>query len=658
MTFSKILIANRGEIACRVIRTARNLGYRTVAVFSDADRDAPHVAMADEAVHIGASPAAESYLRIDTILDAARKTGADAVHPGYGFLSENAGFAQACVDAGLVFIGPPASAITAMGDKALAKRRMLEAGVPCAPGYLGADQSDAVLTAEAEKLGFPLLVKAVAGGGGRGMRLVRSAAELQQGIEGARREATSAFGDGTLMLERLIDNGRHIEIQVFADAHGNAVYLGERDCTAQRRRQKVVEEAPSPVVTPAMRASMGKDAVAAALAVGYRGAGTVEFIMDDKLNHYFLEMNTRLQVEHPVTEMVTGYDLVEWQLRVAAGEALPAQQQDIMLTGHAIEARLYVEDPYTGFTPQTGTVVWWQPADALRAGVQGRANTYGVRVDDGIAQGSVVSPYYDPMVAKIIVHGRDRDDAIRRLRAALANTPLLGLKNNGRFLSDLVNHPVFRRAEMTTTLIDQWLEQGEALLQAPVPSDSVWRVAAMALAMRAGTSWRSNSVAAFDVRLQCGELVRSIRVCPDRLGSVALTLDGTAQNATVLDFSDGRLRYVVDGVTRSAIAVFAGTTLHLALDGHSFVFAEVSPFPDADARKDPSKARSPVAGKLTQVLVTPGTAVQVGQQLVCVEAMKMEMWLCAEAAGVVQAVHGKAGDQVESGAVLVELETK
>ena len=620
--FSKILIANRGEIACRVIRTARNLGYRTVAVYSDADRDAPHVALADEAVHIGASPAAESYLRFDAILDACRKTGADALHPGYGFLSENAAFAQACVDAGVVFIGPPASAITAMGDKALAKKRMLEAGVPCAPGCLGADQSDAVLTAEAKKMGYPLLVKAVAGGGGRGMRLVRSDAELQQGLEGARREATSAFGDGTLMLERLIDNGRHIEIQVFADAHGNAVYLGERDCTAQRRRQKVIEEAPSPVVSPAMRESMGKDAVAAALAVGYRGAGTVEFIVDDKLKHYFLEMNTRLQVEHPVTEMITGFDLVEWQLRVAAGDVLPAKQADITLTGHAIEARLYVEDPYTGFTPQTGTV----------------------------------SPFYDPMVAKIIVHGRDRDDAIRRLRAALANTPLLGLKNNGRFLSDLVDHPAFRKAEMTTTLIDQWLEQGEPLLQAPVASDAVWRVAAMAVAMQQGNSWRADSVAAFDVRLQCGEVVRSVRVRPDRLGDVAITLDGTMGQAQVLDFQDGVLRYATDGVTRTAIAVRAGAQLHLAVDGHSHMFAEVSPFPDADALKDTSKARSPVAGKVTQILVASGTAVQVGQQLVCVEAMKMEMWLCAEGAGTVKAVHAQVGQQVESAAVLVELE--
>ncbi len=647
MTFSKILIANRGEIACRVIRTARNLGYRTVAVFSDADRDAPHVTLADEAVHIGAAPAAESYLRVDALLDAARKTGADAEHPGYGFLSENAGFAQACVDAGLVFIGPPASAITAMGDKALAKRRMLKAGVPCAPGYLGEAQGDAVLMTEAEKLGYPLLVKAVAGGGGRGMRLVRATGELQQAIEGARREATSAFGDGTLMLERLIDNGRHIEIQIFADAHGNAVYLGERDCTAQRRRQKVIEEAPSPVVTPTMREAMGKDAVAAALAVGYRGAGTVEFIVDAQLKHYFLEMNTRLQVEHPVTELVTGHDLVEWQLRVAAGEPLPAFQRDIHLRGHAIEARLYVEDPYTGFTPQTGTVLWWQPTRALHA---------GVRIDDGIVQGSVVSPHYDPMVAKIIAHGRDRDDAIRRLRAALVNTPLLGLKNNGRFLHELLDHPAFRQAQMTTTLIDQWQQQGEPLLQATVASDAVWRVAALAVATRGGNSWRANSVAAFDLRLRQGDVQRAVRVRPDRLGDVEITLDGSSSHATVLACVDSVMRYAVDGVQRSAIVQFAGSQLHLALDGQSFVFDEVSPFPDADAQKDASKARSPVAGKLTQVLVIPGAAVTAGQQLVCVEAMKMEMWLCAQAAGKVLAVHGKAGEQVVSGALLVELE--
>ena len=383
MTFSKILIANRGEIACRIIRTARDLGYCTVAVYSDADRLAPHVLQADEAAHIGGSAPADSYLLVAALIAAARKTGADAVHPGYGFLSENASFAQSCLDEGLAFIGPPPGAIRAMGDKALAKQRMLDAGVPCAPGYLGEEQANARLMEEAQKLGFPLLVKAVAGGGGRGMRLARDVNELEQAITEARREALSCFGDATLMLERLIDNGRHIEIQIFADAHGNAVHLGERDCTAQRRRQKVIEESPSPVVNQTMREQMGRDAVAAALAVGYRGAGTVEFVVDTDLKHYFLEMNTRLQVEHPVTELVTGFDLIEWQLLVAAGQPLPVTQEQIKLTGHAIEARLYAEDPYAGFSPQTGTVRWWRPQHALHA---------GVRIDGGIEEGSEISP--------------------------------------------------------------------------------------------------------------------------------------------------------------------------------------------------------------------------------------------------------------------------
>ena len=656
MSFSKILIANRGEIACRVIRTARKLGYQTVAVFSDADRDALHVSLADEAVHIGASPAADSYLNVNAILEAARKTGADALHPGYGFLSENAAFAQACADAGLVFIGPPPSAIHAMGDKALAKKRMLAAGVPCAPGYLGEDQSDATLIAQAKELGYPLLVKAVAGGGGRGMRLVRADAELQAGIDGARREAISAFGNGTLMLERLIDHGRHIEIQVFADAHGNAVYLGERDCTAQRRRQKVIEEAPSPVVSPAMREAMGRDAVAAALAVGYRGAGTVEFMVDDKLNHYFLEMNTRLQVEHPVTECITGYDLVEWQLQVAAGDALPVKQQDIQLRGHAIEARLYVEDPYAGFAPQTGKVLWWRPEQAVYGGVESGARASGVRIDHGIREGGQVSPFYDPMVAKVIAHGRDRDDAIRRLRAALSQAPLLGLKNNSRFLSDLVNHEAFRTAGMTTTLIDEWLEAGEPLLQAPVAGDDAWYVAAMAVAMQNGNSWRANSVASYGFKLRSGAQSREMRVSPDRHGGIVLTMEGVVEPARVLSYQGSVLRFELHGVQQSAIAVLAGPQVHLAYQGHSFVFDEVSAFAGTDAAQDRSRALSPVAGKVTQVLVAAGSEVAEGQQLVCVEAMKMEMWLCAQSSGIVRVVNVQVGDQVESGALLVQLE--
>ena len=659
MSFSKILVANRGEIACRVIRTARALGYGTVAVYSDADRHAPHVALADEAVHIGAAPAADSYLNSAALLHAARMTGADAVHPGYGFLSENAAFAQACMDAGLVFIGPSPQAIAAMGHKALAKQRMLDAGVPCVPGYLGAEQGDAVLAAEAERLGYPLLVKAVAGGGGRGMRIVRAAAELQAAVDGARREAQSAFGDGTLMLERLIDHGRHIEIQVFADQHCQAVHLGERDCTAQRRRQKVIEEAPSPVVTPALRAAMGRDAVAAALAVGYQGAGTVEFMVDAALNHYFLEMNTRLQVEHPVTEMLTGLDLVAWQLRVAAGEALPATQAQITCKGHAIEARLYAEDPYAGFAPQTGRVLWWQPQAALQD---------GVRIDDGLVQGGSISPYYDPMVAKVIVHGRDRPDAIRRLRAALARTPLLGVNNNGRFLADLLDHPAFRDSTMTTALIDQWLESDAPLLQRPLASDAVWCLAAAILALQdasvdradsvtlQGAGWRPDSVAAYGLTLRCGSVQRMVRVRPAAQAIVRVTLDGNSAELQLRQApGPGRLRYVRDGVERNAIAVRDAQALHLAVDGHSFVFFEVSATPGAAAPNDAGRACAPVAGKVTQIVVAAGDAVQPGQHLVCVEAMKMEMWRSAEAAGTVTAVHAQVGAQVESGTLLVEI---
>ena len=576
MRFNKILIANRGEIACRVIRTAHRLGYRTVAVYSDADATAPHMQQADEAVRIGPAPAADSYLHIAALLKAAALTGADAVHPGYGFLSERADFAQACADAGLVFIGPPPAAIRAMGDKARAKRRRVEAGVPCAPGYLGDDQSDPALAREAEKLGLPLLVKAVAGGGGRGMRLVREMAELPDAIAGARREAQSAFGDATLMLERLIDNGRHIEIQVFADAHGHAVHLGERDCTAQRRRQKVIEEAPSPVVSPAMRAAMGRDAVAAALAVGYQGAGTVEFIVDAGMKHYFLEMNTRLQVEHPVTECITGLDLVEWQLRVAAGEPLPLTQDQITFTGHAIEARLYAEDPYDGWKPQTGRIAGWQPKCTDKLAV--------IRIDHGIEEGGEITPYYDAMVAKFIAHGRDRADAVRRLTRALEDVPLLGLRNNGGFLRDLVQHPQFTAAQMSTTRLDEWAASGEPLLQRPTPPDAAWRIAVALLAGQGGQ--RPASVAAFDLTLSCQGEKRSQRAP-----------DSTVQ---VLSWTGAMARVGIDGVQRQVRAVQVGRTLHLAIDGHVFEFVEPSPYPATDSAVDASRARAPVAGVVAQ----------------------------------------------------------
>jgi geranyl-CoA carboxylase alpha subunit len=632
VSFSKILIANRGEIACRVMRTAQRLGYRTVAVFSDADAAAPHVRLADEAVRIGPPPAAQSYLDIAALLDAARRTGADAVHPGYGFLSERADFARACADAGLVFIGPPAQAIAAMGDKAAAKRRMLAAGVPCVPGYLGEDQADERFAAEAGRIGFPLLVKAVAGGGGRGMRIVRAPSELPEALAGARREAASAFGDGALMLERLVEGARHIEIQVFADAQGHAVHLGERDCTAQRRRQKLIEEAPSPIVGEAMRAQMGRDAVAAALAVGYRGAGTVEFVVDAGQRHYFLEMNTRLQVEHPVTECITGLDLVEWQLRVAAGEPLPLAQEQITFSGHAIEARLVAEDPYDGWTPQTGPVLHWRPQAA------------GVRVDDGLAEGGEVTPYYDAMVAKLVAHGRDRADAVRRLVRALERAPLVGPANNGRFLRDLLRHERFAAATMTTALLDDWAASGsEPLLQRPSPPDEAWRIAA-ALRAAAGPAAGSRpaSVAAFDLTLVCAGERRTLRAPPE--------------GVHVLDWHDGTLRCEADGVQRRLTAVQDGATLHLALDGAVFRFSEPSPYPRVDAAADPRRARAPVAGVVARVAVAVGDAVAAGQPLVCVEAMKMEMWLHAAAAGTVSAVHAVERASVTAGALLVELE--
>ncbi|CAN5328817.1 acetyl-CoA carboxylase biotin carboxylase subunit [soil metagenome] len=634
MSFEKILIANRGEIACRVITTARRLGYRTVAVFSDADANARHVTQADEAVHLGASPAADSYLNIAKLLDAARRSGADAVHPGYGFLSEQADFAQAVIDAGLVFIGPPPAAITAMGNKAGAKRRMGAAGVPCAPGYLGEDQSDAGLSAEARKLGLPLLVKAVAGGGGRGMRLVRDWAELAEALAGARREAESAFGDATLMLERLIEPGRHIEIQIFADAQGRAIHLGERDCSTQRRRQKVIEEAPSPLVSAALRERMGADAVAAALAVGYRGAGTVEFIVDaGTMQHYFLEMNTRLQVEHPVTEAISGLDLVEWQLRIAAGEALPLTQSQVRFEGHAIEVRLYAEDPYSGFAPQTGRVLHWRPDES------------SVRIDSGIAEGGTITPYYDPLLAKLIAHGRDRADAIRRLRAALQDTPLLGIAHNGGFLRDLLDHPAFRSAALHTGTLDQWAVDGDAVLQAPVVPEVVWRLAAALFAGPATA--RPASVANFDLSLRARGEQRTLRVPADS-GIRVLSRAGHE-----VRFIDGQ------GVQRRAVVVQDAEALHIALDGHSVSVREVSAWPVAAAEAagaDALHARAPVAGSVVAIKVAIGERVIQGQPLVCVEAMKMEMWLNAGGAGTVKAIHVALKDTVAAGALLVELE--
>ena len=468
--FAKILIANRGEIACRIIRTAKALGYRTVAVFSDADAGALHVRQADEAVRIGAPPARDSYLNVAALLAAAKVAGADAVHPGYGFLSENAAFAEACAGAGLIFVGPPPAAIHAMGNKARAKKLMAAAGIPCVPGYEGADQSDATMLAEGRRVGFPLMVKAAAGGGGRGMRLVTSPDELANALTRARSEAASAFGSGELILERAITEGRHIEFQIFADRHGNVVHLGERDCSVQRRHQKVIEETPSPAVSADLRTTMGEAAVAAARAIDYVGAGTVEFLLDRSGKFYFLEMNTRLQVEHPVTEAVTGLDLVAWQLRVAAGENLPLEQHHIQRNGHAIEARLYAEDPHSNFLPQSGTLIAWRPASGE-----------GVRIDHGLASGAGVSPFYDPMLAKVIAHGASREEARRRLIVALENTVALGLVTNRSFLIAVLRHPAFAAGEATTDFIDRYFAAGSDAMRGAEPDNRTLALAALLL---------------------------------------------------------------------------------------------------------------------------------------------------------------------------------
>ncbi len=464
MNFSKILVANRGEIAWRIMRTAKAMGYRTVAVHSDADRDAPHVSFADEAIRIGPPPIGESYLSIDRILEAAHTSGADAVHPGYGFLSENEAFATACEKAGLVFIGPPPAAIAAMGNKAAAKRRMIDAGVPCVPGYQGADQSDAHLERESRKIGLPVMVKAAAGGGGRGMRLVEQDGDLLDAIRMARTEAASAFGSGELILEKAVTDARHVEIQVFADNHGNVIHLGERDCSVQRRHQKVIEEAPSLAVNADLRARMGAAAVAAARTIGYRGAGTVEFLLGSDGAFYFLEMNTRLQVEHPVTEAITGLDLVEWQLRVARGEALPLEQDQVQLEGHAIEVRLYAEDAYADFLPQTGQIDVWRPASGP-----------GVRTDHGMKDGLAISPFYDPMIAKVIAHGATREEARRRLIKALRDTVVLGPTTNRHFLIRLLEHPEFAAGKTTTAFLTRHV------FAAPEITDRHWKLAASLL---------------------------------------------------------------------------------------------------------------------------------------------------------------------------------
>jgi geranyl-CoA carboxylase alpha subunit len=652
--FRTILIANRGEIACRVIRTAKAMGYRTAAVHSEADADALHVRVADVAACVGPPEARASYLNAEAIIAAARRMGAEAVHPGYGFLSENAQFARACAEAGLVFIGPSPEAIAAMGNKAEAKRRMAEADVPCLPGYQGNDQSERRLIDEAERIGFPVMVKAAAGGGGRGLRLASTRSDLAGLIARARAEAESAFGSGELFLEKVLPDARHVEIQVLADAHGNTIHLGERDCSLQRRHQKVIEEAPSPAVSGELRQRMGAAAVAAARAIGYTNAGTVELLLAGDGAFYFLEMNTRLQVEHPVTEMIAGLDLVELQIRIARGEPLPIAQEDVHLDGHAIEARLYAEAPHKGFLPQSGRLTAWRPP----AGA-------GIRVDHGLCEGQDVSPYYDPLLAKVIARGRSRDEARRRLIEALGETVALGVATNRGFLIDCLGHPEFGLGTATTPFIPTHF----ARIAPPRLGADVLALAAVlwfeAGARRHGhdpaRTWSSSGAIPWPMRLDAAGTPVDLAVSvlgPRRYRVAGAGAAGDIEMTDAGDGIDGVARFRLDGEERRAVYAFAGETLHLKVDSLDLAVRETLYAPRAPAGADggiDTQVRAPMNGKVVAVLVAEGQAVERGQRLVVVEAMKMQHEMTAAASGTVARLAVKPGDQVATRQLLVEL---
>jgi len=648
--FQKILIANRGEIAVRVIRTARELGYRTVAVFSEADADALHVSMADQAVCIGVAAASESYLRADKILEAARRCGADAIHPGYGFLSENADFARQCEAAGITFIGPGADAIELMGSKRLSKIAMLKAGVPCVPGYEGADQGEATLIKEAGEIGFPLMVKASAGGGGRGMRLVHDAASLPEQIKMARSEALAAFGSDELILERAVIRPRHIEIQVFADSYGNCVYLGERDCSIQRRHQKVVEEAPSPFVDEDLRQRMGTAAVEAAKSCDYRGAGTVEFLVDSERHFYFLEMNTRLQVEHPVTELITGQDLVAWQLRVADGQPLPLAQSDIKLSGHAVEVRLYAEDPRNQFMPQTGTVLQWQLPERE-----------GIRIDHGIKQGQVVSPHYDPMLGKFIAWGENRSEALRRLASAVQDASLLGLNNNKFFLQNILRHPEFVAGEATTAFIEEHFSS-DISMDIKQPSALTLAQAALVFFKRGVTKnvgvceWRRSTPKSYVYNFRCeGEPYRL--ALSEDCGVFTVSVAETTLSIRLVEFQCSHCVVERDGVQETVRFVFQGDNLFIDDGSGHFQFSNETHLPAVGAIGIGSgQIKASMDGAIIAVNVAPGDSVLVGQTLVVLEAMKMEHTLKATLAGVVKSVSCEVGQQVKSRQLLAEID--
>ncbi|MFY1842639.1 acetyl/propionyl/methylcrotonyl-CoA carboxylase subunit alpha [Achromobacter xylosoxidans] len=668
--FDTLLIANRGEIACRVAATARRLGIRTVAVYSDADANARHVAACDVAVHIGGPEPRASYLRADAILQAARDTGAQAIHPGYGFLSENEAFAEAAEQAGIAFVGPPASAIAAMGSKSAAKSLMEKAGVPLVPGYHGDNQDPQFLKEQADAIGYPVLIKASAGGGGKGMRVVESTGAFLDALASCQREAASSFGDDRVLIERYLQKPRHIEIQVFADTHGNCVYLFERDCSVQRRHQKVIEEAPAPGMTEERRRAMGQAAVAAARAVGYVGAGTVEFIAEPDGRFYFMEMNTRLQVEHPVTEMITGHDLVEWQLRVAAGQPLPARQEDLRIHGHAIEARIYAENPEKGFLPSIGTLAYLGlPAHVAFANGD-------IRVDGGVRTGDTITPFYDPMIAKLIVHGADRDQARARMLQALAQTQAVGVQTNVAFLSRLMRDSAFAAADLDTGLIER---QRATLLPEPTPADAATLALATAAVLASQGQAQSAPHAAapadpWDTRdgwrlggryqralqwIDNGE-TRHVSVARQGADWTLDSGDGAQPFAWRAEAATGparTLRITLDGRERAGTVVLHADKAHVFGDGGARVLDLYDPLAHAqDTQGDHGGGlTAPMPGKIISIAVKAGDSVTKGQPLLVMEAMKMEHTISAPADGKVEELFYAVGDQVTEGAELVAI---
>jgi 3-methylcrotonyl-CoA carboxylase alpha subunit len=667
--FNKILIANRGEIACRVAATCKRLGIASVAVYSDADANAKHVAACDEAVHVGGSAAAQSYLRIERIIEAAKKTGAQAVHPGYGFLSENEDFARACEAAGIVFIGPPVGAIAAMGSKAAAKALMHAASVPLVPGYHGDDQDPRLLQREADAIGYPVLLKASAGGGGKGMRVVEKSADFVAALASCKREAASSFGNDRVLIEKYLLRPRHVEVQVFADQRGGAVYLFDRDCSVQRRHQKVLEEAPAPGLSAKLRREMGEAAVAAARAVEYVGAGTVEFIMTGGA-FYFMEMNTRLQVEHPVTEMVTGQDLVEWQIRVAVGEPLPLTQEQLKLNGHAIEARIYAENPARGFLPSTGTLKHLRVPQGVEFTL-GEGARAPVRIDSGVCEGDTITPFYDPMIAKLIVHGADRGEALARMSLALRACEIVGPHTNVEFLQRIVTSEPFATADLDTGLIERHHDALFAPLQKPLRE--ALALACAALMTREGGSargaspwdalshWRLNGGYRQKIEWRDTEADTAFAATYVRDGAAcSLEYAGTA-DAFEWQAGEGAHEYQATlGETRVKGRVFIdGERFHVFCQGAAFVFEFQNLLAHAaDVEHGEGRLTAPMPGKVIAVLVEPGVVVEKGAPLIVMEAMKMEHTIGAPAAGKVAEVLYTVGDQVADGAQLLVMEVE